>query len=213
MKLYNNNLSPFSARCRLMLYHKGIEVEMIDPFATLEPEAFLALTPLGKVPALETDDGWVLPESETICEYLEQLYPEPSLLPDDARERARVRLLGRIGDLYLLQPLTILFGNIDPSVRDHDKVVAAFKDLKKALAWLDYYLDGDAHAVGGRMSLADCALVPILFFVRKIPELFGKSVCLLDDHPSVTGYWRGIFEEPAVARIYEEMDAALKGTR
>jgi glutathione S-transferase len=213
MKLYNNNLSPFSARCRLMLYYKGIEVEMVDPFTTLDPEGFLALTPLGKVPTLEMDDGWVLPESETICEYLEQMYPEPSLLPDDARERARVRLLGRIGDLYLLQPLTVLFGNIDPSVRDHDKVVAAFKDLKKALGWLNHYLDGTGYAVGGKMSLADCALVPILFFVRRIPELFGKSVCLLDDHPNATGYWRCIFEEPAVARIYEEMDAALKGTR
>lgn len=213
MKLYNNDLSPFSARCRLMLYAKGIEVEMVDPFSDANVEAFKALTPLGKVPTLETDDGWVLPESETICEYLEQLYPNPSLLPDDPKERARVRLLGRIGDLYLLQPLTVLFGNIDPSVRDHDKVVTAFGEMKTAIGWLDHYLDGDSYAVGGKLSLADCALVPIFFFVRRIPELFGKSGCLLDMHQNATSYWRGIFDEPAVVRVHDEMDRAMKGTR
>ncbi len=213
MKLYNNDLSPFSARVRLMLYAKGIDMEMVDPFADLEPDVFKALTPLGKVPTLETDDGWVLPESETICEYLEEIYPEPSMLPADPRERAKVRLLGRLGDLYMLAPLTTLFGNIDPSQRDHDKVVAAFTDLKKSLGWLDHYLDGSGHAVGDSLTLADCALVPILFFVRKMPELFGKSVCLLDAHPNATGYWKGIFDEPVVNRVYEEMDSAMKGTR
>ena len=111
----------------------------------------------------------------------------------------------------MLAPLTVLFGNIDPSVRDHDKVVAAFTDLKTALGWLDHYLDGSAHAVGGQMSLADCALVPILFFVRRIPQMFGKSICLLDAHEKTTEYWQGIFDEPAVNRVYEEMDLALKG--
>ncbi len=213
MKLYNNDLSPFSARCRLMFYAKGIDVEMVDPFSDLEPDAFKALTPLAKVPALQLDDGWVLPESETICEYIEQMYPEPSLLPSDPKERAKVRLIGRIGDLYMLAPLTVLFGNIDPSVRDHDKVVSAFTDLKTALGWLDHYLDGSGHAVGDRMSLADCALVPILFFVRRIPQMFGKSFCLLDEHEKTTKYWQGIFDEPAVNKVYEELDAALKGMR
>ena len=213
MKLYDNNLSPFSARVRLMLYAKGLEMEMVDPFTDLEPDVFKVLTPLGKVPTLETDDGWILPESETICEYLEELHPEPSLLPTDPKERAMVRLLGRIGDLYMLAPLTTLFGNVDPSVRDHDKVVAAFTDLKTSLGWLDHYLDGSGHAVGGKLSLADCALVPILFFVRRIPEMFGKSICLLDAHEKTTSYWKGIFDEPAVNRVYEEMDGALKGMR
>ncbi len=213
MKLYNSDLSPFSARCRLMLYAKGIEVELIDPFTQLDPDAFKALTPLAKVPTLELDDGWVLPESETICEYLEQVYPEPSLLPADPKERAMVRLLGRLGDLYLLAPLSVLFGNIDPGVRDAEKVDRAFEELETALGWVNHYLDGSAHAVGGRMSLADCALVPILFFVRRIPELFGRSGCLLDCQPNAMSYWRGIFAEAAVEKVYAEMDAALKGMR
>ncbi|MEQ8747235.1 glutathione S-transferase family protein [Pyruvatibacter sp.] len=210
MKLYNNDLSPFSARCRMMLYAKGIDVEMIDPFTQLEPEAFRALTPLAKVPTLELDDGWVLPESETICEYLEEIYPEPSLLPSDPKQRAMVRLMGRIGDLYLLDPLTTLFGNIDPGVRNKDEVETAFARLETALGWLNHYLDGSGHAVGGKLSLADCALVPILFFVRRIPDFFGRSGCLLDNQPDATAYWRGIFAEPSVERVYAEMDSALK---
>lgn len=213
MKLYNNNLSPFSARCRLLIYIKGLDIGFVDPFADMAPEAWKALTPLGKVPALALDDGTVLPESETICEYLNEVYPDPPLLPEDAADRAHVRLLSRIGDLYLLEPLGTLFGNIDPSTRDADDVKQGFDDLEKALGWLSHYLDGSPYAACGRLTLADCTLVPILFFVRRIPDFFGRRGCLLDNHPKAAAYWKGIFDEPVVGRVYEEMDAALKQMR
>jgi len=213
MKLYDTDLSPFSARCRLVIYTKGLDVELTDPFSEVEPDNLEALTPLAKVPALETEDGWLLPESQTICEYLDEKYPEPPLMPVDLKERALVRLLARIGDLYLLEPLTVLFGNIDPAIRQTDKVDVAFNELETALGWLNHYLDGSGHAVGTKLSLADCALMPILFFVRRIPDLFGRSGCLLDSQPNATGYWRGIFAEPVVERVYDEMDAALRAMR
>lgn len=213
MKLYNSNLSPFSARCRLAIYTKGLDVEFIDPFAGMDTRDWLALTPLGKVPALELDDGTVLPESEIICEYLDEVHPEPPLMPETPEARARVRLLSRIGDLYLLEPLGVLFGNIDPAIRDTEAVAQGFADLEKALGWLGHYIEGDTHAACGRFTLADCTLVPILFFVRRIPELFGRRGCLLDTHPRLAGYWKGIFEEPVVQRVHDEMDAALRQMR
>ena len=213
MKLYNNDISPFSARCRMVIQLKGLEVELIDPFAGMPREEWLALTPLGKVPALVLDDGTVLPESETICEYLEEVYPEPALLPDNPRDRAHVRLLSRIGDLYLLEPLSTLFGNIDPATRNAEDVKQGFEELETALGWLSHYLDGSGHAAFGRLTLADCALVPILFFVRRIPEFFGRRNCLLDNHPKAIAYWRGVFDEPVVHRIHDEMDAALRQMR
>ena len=213
MKLYNTDLSPFSARCRMVSYAKGLDIEFIDPFAGMEAEQWLGLTPLGKVPALALDDGTVLPESEIISEYLNEVYPDPPLLPADPRARAHVRLLSRIGDLYLLEPLGTLFGNIDPSTRKADDVKQGFDGLEKALGWLSHYLGGSGHAFGDRLTLADCTLVPILFFVRRIPEFFGRRGCLLDNHPKATAYWKGAFDEPVVARIYEEMDTALKAMR
>lgn len=214
MKLYTTPLSPYAGRCRMQIYVKGLDVEMIDPFEALSPEAFKAKTPLAKVPALETDDGWVLPESETICEYLEDLYPDPPLLPSDPKGRAKSRVISRIADLYVLGPLAILFSQIDPKTRDVDLVRHNFMELKKGLGWLNTYLEGSSgYAVGDRLTLADCTLVPILYFVRRIPEMFGKTGCLLDDHPNVTAYWKGIFNEPVAGRVHEELVEALKRMR
>src|SRR5262249_11459680 len=75
MKLYQTCPSPFPTRVRLCLYAKGLSPEIIEPpgfHATRESKGdYFAVNPLGRVPALITDDGHALPESEVICEYLE----------------------------------------------------------------------------------------------------------------------------------------------
>ncbi len=70
---------------RLLLYAKGIEVEIIHPpgfhASTETKEAYLKVNPIGRVPTLVLDDGRALPESEVICEYLEDAYPSPACGP------------------------------------------------------------------------------------------------------------------------------------
>jgi glutathione S-transferase len=80
---------PYCARVRIALAEKAIEHERVEVDLSDRPQWLLELNPpSGRVPVL---DG--LPESEVIMELLEELYPEPALLPADARERARARLL------------------------------------------------------------------------------------------------------------------------
>src|ERR1700757_903396 len=104
MKLYQTYLSPFPTRVRLLLYAKGINVEMVEPPGIHDSREskgyYLGVNPVGRVPALELDDGRVLPESEVICEYLEDAFPEPSLRPKDPWSRAQVRLISRLCDFY-----------------------------------------------------------------------------------------------------------------
>jgi len=82
---------------RLLLYAKGIDVEIVEPpgfhASTQSKGDYLRINPIGRVPTLVLDDGRALPESEVICEYLEDAYPEPSLRPADPWDRARMRLL------------------------------------------------------------------------------------------------------------------------
>jgi len=113
MKLFQTYDSPFPTRVRLLLMAKGLNVEIIQPpgfhYDGLTKEEYLKINPIGRVPALVLDDGRALPESEVICEYLEDAYPEPSLRPADPFERARMRLLSRICDFYLVMAMVPLF--------------------------------------------------------------------------------------------------------
>ena len=90
MKLYDAARCPYCARVRMVLAEKGIDYEPVEIDLGNRPDWLYELNPSGKVPVL--DDGFVLPESAVIMEYLDERYREPSLLPDDLAQRAAARL-------------------------------------------------------------------------------------------------------------------------
>jgi glutathione S-transferase len=91
LTLYDAARCPYCARVRIALAEKGVEYETVEIDLADRPDWLWAKNPLGKVPVLE-EDGWLLPESVVIMEYLEERYPEPALLPADPADRAIVRL-------------------------------------------------------------------------------------------------------------------------
>jgi len=98
VKLYDAPRCPFCARVRIVLAEKGLEYETVQVDLRNRPDWIYELNPAGKVPVL--DDGFVLPESAVIMEYLEERYREPPLLPTtlDARAEARLNVF-RFDDL------------------------------------------------------------------------------------------------------------------
>ena len=208
MKMYNAQLSPFATRCRMAIYAKELDVEFLDmPDPDLE-EAFHRIAPMRKVPVL-IDGDVVVPESEAICEYLEYKGLGRPLRPADAASIARMRLFGRICDLYVMEPMGELFGQINPRGRDPKLVARELAELQKAMGWLDAYLTGGDHAVGGSLTLADCALVPVLFFFDQIGPMFGH-VNPLQQFPKAGAYYKGIANEPAAAKVLAELDISLR---
>ena len=89
--LYDADRCPYCARVRIVLAEKGVEHEVVAIDLSDRPAWLYEKNPLGKVPVLE-EDGFTLPESAVIMEYLEERYPEPGLMPEDAAERGLVRL-------------------------------------------------------------------------------------------------------------------------
>ena len=77
---------------RIVLAEKDVPYETVEIDLANRPAWLYEKNPVGKVPVLE-EDGWVLPESAVIAEYLDERYPEPPLWPEDAGERAVGRLL------------------------------------------------------------------------------------------------------------------------
>src|ERR1019366_8574015 len=95
MKLYNYFRSSASYRVRIVASLKGLSYEYVSINLTSgesRTPAYEALNPQGRVPALE-DNGRMLTQSLAICEYLEETYPNPPLLPSDPAGRARVRAI------------------------------------------------------------------------------------------------------------------------
>ena len=99
-KLHTTDLSPFGQRAKLAIRAKGLlpQTELNDTFGGTD---FLGtLAPMRQIPILE-HNGFTLPESQVIAEYIDEIAPEPPLLPESPTLRARARLLARLADLYI----------------------------------------------------------------------------------------------------------------
>lgn len=211
MKLYSVALSPFAARVRMAIYAKKLDqIEILPPpgSGTKSPE-YLAIHPMGKIPALVTDDGTVIPESETIVEYLEDKFPATPLRPDSAEEKARARLVTRVTELYVGPAGGALFGQINPATRDQSVVDGSVAQLSEALTHLNYFLGGGPYAVGGALTTADCGLVPQLFFLSVFAQAFNRPE-LLTAHGKIGAYWAHVQTDPIAQRVLGEVGAALR---
>ena len=217
MKLYQTYTSPFPTRVRLMLYAKGIEAEIIEPpgfHSSAESKGdYMAINPIGRVPTLVLDDGRALPESEVICEYLEDAFPTPSLRPADPWARAQVRLLSRICDIYLVMAMVPLFNAAGRSRKTWDagRIKAALAEVETALGYLEDYIGERGYAVGEALTQADGAIVPQLILAFEwAPALFGAP-SPLGRHGKLAAYWSAIQKDPIVARLIAETRDAVAG--
>ena len=209
MKLYNADLSPYAARVRLAIYRKNLNIAITaPPESGIKGAEYLALNPMGKIPVLVLESGATVPESETILEYLEDAFPTPSLRPTDLLELARARLIARIGDLYIQSTILPLFGQMNPANRDATIVETQFAAMDKGLTYLDHYLSGGAFAVGDKISIADCSIQPVMFFVSLMTQSFGKPE-LLSKHVKLSAYWQAASADPITAKVLAEMQAGL----
>jgi glutathione S-transferase len=208
MKLYNSMLSPYSSRVRIALYAKNLPCELVAPPGGTGSAEYKRLNPTGKVPALE-DGGAVIVESEVICEYLEERYPSPTLLPSDLVARARVRTLARFADIYIAPVLTPLFGQLNPKTRDAKLVAEKLAELGGKLDQLEQLLVAEPYAGGKELTLADCTLCPLFFFLTRIvPALGGPSP--LEGRPKTARVGEAVAKHPAVQKVLAEMGAAFR---
>ena len=217
MKLYQTYTSPFPTRVRMLLYAKGIEVEIIEPpgfHSSAESKGdYFRINPIGRVPTLVLDDGRCLPESEVICEYLEDAYPEPSLRPKDPWALAQVRLISRICDIYLVMAMVPLFNASGRSRKTWDdvRIDAALAEVEKSLGYVEEYLGTGGYAVGDSLTQADGALTPQLVLAFDwAPALFGRP-SPLGKHPKLAAYWTAIQTDPIAGRVITETREAIIG--
>ncbi len=128
-------------------------------------EAYLEKNPGGQLPALELDNGQVIAETVVICDYLEDLYPEPALIGQSAEERAEARMWNRRIEQKITENLYAGFRYAEGLQLFENRMRClpeAADGLKAAgqdgLAWLDMQLEGKEFICGGRITIADLVL-------------------------------------------------------
>jgi RNA polymerase-associated protein len=179
--LYDAPRCPYCARVRIVLAEKGLSFETVEIDLRDRPAWLYDLNPVGKVPVLD-EDGWVLPESAVIGEYLNERYPEPPLWPDDPGERAAGRLLVfRFEDFS--KPYYALRRGEDGAERLFDEELAALDALLAGMPWLS----------GRAFGLADIAFLPWLLRAR---DLLGIE---LGAWPALADWVARSCERPSVA--------------
>jgi maleylacetoacetate isomerase len=177
MILYGHPMSSASYRVRIALALKGIEVTTVSKQlrrGEQRAKDFLEINPQGFVPVLSLDDGQTLTQSLAIIEYLDEVYPQPRLLPPAPVERARVRALSLliacdIHPLNNLRVLQYLEGSLGETQSARDTwyrhwIEAGFEALEETLGRdpaRGRFCYGDAP------SLADVCLVPQVFNARR----------------------------------------------
>lgn len=199
------HLHPLSSCCHkalIALYELDLDFErrILNLGDPAEREAFLAIWPTGKMPLL-IDGDRVVPETSVIIEYLARHHARGAqhLVPDGVGEALEVRLMDRLMDLYVMQPMQAIVGDRIRSEADRDPigVAKARETLAMAYGLIEARLGDQEWIAGPHFSMADCAAAPSLFYALTLVPL----------HPSQTrlaAYFERLVARPSVARTIEE---------
>ena len=168
MKLYGSIASPYVARVVLFADLKGIDLPLEPAPGGMGSAQYKAINPTGKIPALEIDgpDGkQCIAESTVICEYLEAVNPEPSLIPAEAIGQAQTRMIARMTDLYVAPHNTPL-NRMGPD-RDEALIEKQAALFAEGFGYLESFMGPGPFAVGAMPTLGDCALAPFIVMLKE----------------------------------------------
>lgn len=218
MKLYTADLSAYSARIRMQIYAKGIEDIVFELPEHWGMPKFRERFPIGRVPVLDIN-GDTIPESEVIAEYLEEIYPQPSLLGHTPRENAHIRTLARFGDVYIMNAMfqlsrqTGALSRQSPTAIRNDPFCDQLaSEFLRNLKALDKLIGKDGFACCGRITLADCALVPGLFWVEAVMPAAGAD-SPIPAFANIAAYWGAIKKNEHATKVLTELNRGLEERR
>jgi len=197
MTLYSGTTDPFSQRCRIVLFEKGMDFQVIDVDVFNMPEDIAVINPYSKVPVLVERD-LVLYEANIINEYIDERFPHPQLMPPDPVMRARARLfLHRFENELYCHIDAIEHGN----QKTADKARMAVRDNLTQIAPV---FTKQKYMLGDEFSMLDVAIAPLLWRL----DLYG--VQLGKDAAPLMKYAERLFSRPAYIEAMTPAEKAMR---
>ncbi|SDT19110.1 glutathione S-transferase [Halopseudomonas xinjiangensis] len=207
LTLHGFNVSNYFNMVKLALLEKGVDFK-INVVHPSQDEAFLKISPRGKVPCLETEHG-CFSETNVILEYLEETQRGKPLLPKDPFERANVRALAKEIELYIELPARSCYpevffgGKVDQAIKDKAKA-----DLLNGVAALKRHGEFSPYVAGNDMTIADLMFlysIDLASIVAK--KAFG--IDLLADFPEAKELLELLGRNPHVQQIEADKKAEM----
>jgi RNA polymerase-associated protein len=155
MNLYSGTTCPFSHRCRIVLYEKQMDFQVIDVDLMNKPEEMAIINPYNHVPVL-VDRDLVLYDSNIINEYIDERFPHPQLMPPDPQTRAKARQL-----LFTME--SELFSHVptlEKNLKTADKSRAHIRDRLMDLSGM---FNKQKYLLADEFSMLDVAIAPLLW--------------------------------------------------
>ena len=213
MILYSLPISNYCGKVLHALRFKDLECEILPPPGGYGSEEYKKRVPSGTIPALD-HDGVILSESEVINEYLNEVFPEPNLLPGSAEQRAKIRMLCRLHDLKFEPIVRSLFPAMSPEKREAEVVEKRLMEMEQSLERLRGLIQPGPFLVGHAPSLADCAFSQTLMLSGMMWKELGAEWTLekeLEDWQQMMGELASV--QSVLDPASEATEAWLEGKR
>ena len=203
-------------RCvRMFMHEKGIKLDTLEinlGAGENRKPPYVDKNPGGQSPALELDDGRYLAETVAICEYLEELHPDPPLIGATPDERAETRMWQRRIELGITEHLYNGFRFAEGLDFFKDRLhclpeaAAGLKEIvQEKLAWLDKLMEGKTFIVGDRFTIADMILFSALDFGAGMNQTVDPSL------KNVTAWFERVAARPSAAASVHEKAGGMRG--
>jgi len=200
--LYHLWLSPFSRKVRVVLGEKRLDCELKVEKAWERRDAFLALNPRGQVPVLVEEDGHVLADSQAICEYLDEVFPDPPLMGGDPHTRAEARRLTAWFDEKFHAEVTVNL--VDEKITKRmlglgeplsAAVRAGNENIHTHLTYVEWLVDRRSWLAGEELTIADITAAAHLSAVDYLGDVPWE------DHPGAKDWYARIKSRPSFRSI------------
>lgn len=197
MILYSGTACPFSQRCRIVLYEKGMDFEIKDIDPTEKADEIAAMNPYSQVPIL-VERELTLYESNIINEYIDERFPHPQLMPADPVMRARARLFLHNFERDLFSHLNDIV-NGTPKVAEKARII-----VRDNLTQIAPIFNKQKYMLGDDYSMLDVAIAPLLWRL----DYFG--IQLPKQATPLLKYGERLFTRPAFIEALTPIEKAMR---
>lgn len=197
--LYVTRTAPNPRKALILLASKGIDADDMDDLNIVDidlskqehmSDAFTKMNPMQTVPVLTLDDGTVLNDSQAVCEYLDRVYGERSVMGNDVVQRAQVCAMRRIAEFEVLYNFMLAFQHSNPAKAARIDQVPEFAEKSvarviKALPYFEAALEGREYLVTDHLTFADIVLYIGLDFGKALkvdPREQGENLARFYEH-------------------------------
>jgi glutathione S-transferase len=211
MIIFGSTLSPYVRKVVVFAAEKGLDFEVKQAGMGQGGPEFQAASPFGKMPGFK-DDDFLISDSSAIVTYLEAKHPQPNLIPEEPRARARTIWYDELADTLIMAAGSAIFGNrfVRPRVLkqecDHDAADAAERDLlPPILDYLESVIPDSGFLVEDRLTLADIAVASPFATLGCIDVTVDAA-----RYPKTRAYVAAMHARPSFASVVERDQSIVR---